>query len=196
MELPPQGVLAMAVFDLARQGILARIPSVKVDPQGMNLENETDYGVFRRQNVLILDAKETPDGTYSQTMVVESVDPLGRIDLSRDHVAYRLREATEAEIADIKRGYTEKAQEVKGLDQELSRDFQEAVVAYQQAAGLEAERREIIFTLQEILAADLPYLPIYSLEVIEAQANRFTGWVDQLGGIGNYWSFVLVKPTR
>jgi len=58
------------------------------------------------------------------------------------------------------------------------------------------KRREIIFTLQEILAEDLPYLPIYSIEVIEARANRFTGWVDQLGGIGNYWSFVLAKPVK
>ena len=139
MELSPASVLAMAVFDLARQGILGTIPGVKVDPQGMHLENETGSGVFRRQNVLIIDAQETPDGTYSQTMVVESVDPLGRISLSRDYVAYRLREANVAEIADIKRSYLEKAQAQESLDEELRKEFREAVLAYQQAVGLEAD---------------------------------------------------------
>ncbi len=58
------------------------------------------------------------------------------------------------------------------------------------------KRREIIFTLQKMLAEDLPYLTLYSLEIIEAHANRFTGWVDQLGGIGNHWSFVFAKPVK
>ena len=72
---------------------------------------------------------------------------------------------------------------------QFDRLAEESMLAMDQAA-----RRDLVFKLQELIAEDLPYLPIYALEIIEAHAKRFEGWVDQLGGIGNSWSFVFLKP--
>lgn len=60
----------------------------------------------------------------------------------------------------------------------------------------EGKRKELIFRMQELLMEDLPYLPLYVLEVVEARSKRFVGWRDMLGGIGNYWSFVALRPVR
>jgi len=59
------------------------------------------------------------------------------------------------------------------------------------------ERRKLICDLQEMLRRDLPYLPLYTPKMIEAVRNdRFTGWVSTLEGIGNTWSFCLLKPMQ
>lgn len=57
-------------------------------------------------------------------------------------------------------------------------------------------RRELIFQMQEILMEELPYFPLYVLEIVEARSKRFEGWVQQLGGIGNSWSFVFMEPAE
>jgi len=49
--------------------------------------------------------------------------------------------------------------------------------------------------LMKDLARDLPYVPLYNPKLIEAVRNdRFNGWVDTVGGIGNVWSFLQIKP--
>jgi hypothetical protein len=41
---------------------------------------------------------------------------------------------------------------------------------------------------------DLPYLPLYNPNLIEAvRGDKFTGWVEMLEGIGNLWSFCVLK---
>ncbi len=58
-------------------------------------------------------------------------------------------------------------------------------------------RRKLICDMQKILMKDLPYIPLYTPKMIEAVRNdRFSGWVNTLEGIGNIWSFCLVKPIR
>lgn len=59
----------------------------------------------------------------------------------------------------------------------------------------EGVRRNLILKMQELLMAELPYLPLYVLQSVEARSKRFEGWVEQLGGIGNYWSFVFLRPV-
>lgn len=59
----------------------------------------------------------------------------------------------------------------------------------------EEKRRNLIFRAQEILAKDLPYIPLYFRDKIEAYNNRtFSGWFSDLGGIGG--SIVYLKPKK
>ncbi len=56
------------------------------------------------------------------------------------------------------------------------------------------KRRELIWDMQKILMQDLPYLPLYNPNLVEAVRNdKFTGWVQMLEGIGNFWSFCQVR---
>lgn len=57
-------------------------------------------------------------------------------------------------------------------------------------------RRDLLFKMQEILLADVPYIPLYNPDILEAACTRrFTGWVDTVDGIGNIWSLCMVKPV-
>lgn len=61
----------------------------------------------------------------------------------------------------------------------------------------EAVRRRMIFKMQEIIMKDVPYIPLYVPDLIEAvRIDRFRGWVPMLDGIGNRWSIDLVKPVE
>lgn len=56
------------------------------------------------------------------------------------------------------------------------------------------KRRELIWDMQKMVIQDLPYLPLYNPNLIEAVRNdKFTGWVEMLEGIGNFWSFCQVR---
>jgi len=56
-------------------------------------------------------------------------------------------------------------------------------------------RRELILEMQRMLMRDLPFIPLYDPKLIEAvRTDRFSGWIEMLGGIGNTWSFCLLKP--
>jgi peptide/nickel transport system substrate-binding protein len=58
------------------------------------------------------------------------------------------------------------------------------------------QRKKLIFKMQKIIMEDVPYIPIYNPALIEAvRKDTFTGWVETLDGIGNLWSFCLVKPN-
>lgn len=57
-----------------------------------------------------------------------------------------------------------------------------------------AERQKIIWDMQKIIAADVPYIPLYNPSLIEAvRKDKFTGWITMLEGIGNIWSFCQLK---
>jgi peptide/nickel transport system substrate-binding protein len=69
--------------------------------------------------------------------------------------------------------------------------------AQSQSAMDEDRRREIIFRMQQIVMADVPYLPLYLPNQIEAvRTDRFHGWVPMLDGIGNRWSFNVIRPVE
>ncbi|MBK5100041.1 MAG: ABC transporter substrate-binding protein, partial [Desulfobacteraceae bacterium] len=69
-------------------------------------------------------------------------------------------------------------------------------IADESASTMDQEkRRELVWYMQKILIEDIPYIPLYNPTLIEAvRKGRFTGWVEMLGGIGNIWSFSLLKP--
>jgi peptide/nickel transport system substrate-binding protein len=57
------------------------------------------------------------------------------------------------------------------------------------------ERRKMIFKMQEMLLSDVPYIPLYNPIVVEGvRADRFTGWVQGIGGVGNIWSLCEIQP--
>lgn len=55
------------------------------------------------------------------------------------------------------------------------------------------KRRELIFKAQEMIMEELPYVPLYFRDEIEAyNSATFTGWFEDLGGIGG--SIIYLKP--
>jgi len=66
------------------------------------------------------------------------------------------------------------------------------------AKALDRDKRQaLIWEMQKIVMRDVPYLPLYNPNLIEAvQKGRFTGWVQMLGGIGNLWTFCELKPAK
>ena len=59
------------------------------------------------------------------------------------------------------------------------------------------ERRRIVLQLQNILATDLPIIPLYIPHRMEGvRTDRFAGWIKQAGGVGNIWTFCMLKPVH
>ncbi|MCF8129670.1 MAG: ABC transporter substrate-binding protein [Deltaproteobacteria bacterium] len=59
------------------------------------------------------------------------------------------------------------------------------------------KRREIVFRMQQLLTQDLPYVPLYIPHQMEGiRTDRFDGWVKEAGGVGNIWTFCLLKPVH
>jgi ABC-type transport system substrate-binding protein len=69
-------------------------------------------------------------------------------------------------------------------------------IADESAATMDREKRQkLILEMQRIILGDLPYIPLYTPDLIEAvREDKFTGWVAALEGIGNIWSFCELKP--
>ena len=59
------------------------------------------------------------------------------------------------------------------------------------------KRRQLIWQMQQIISRDVPWIPLYNPNTIEAaRSDRFSGWVEMPVGIGNWWSFCLLKPIQ
>jgi len=59
------------------------------------------------------------------------------------------------------------------------------------------ERRKLIREMQVMLMKDLPWIPLYNPKLAEGvRDDRFTGWVNMVGGIGNRWSFCVIRPVK
>jgi len=57
------------------------------------------------------------------------------------------------------------------------------------------KRRQLLWQMQQIISRDVPWIPLYYPNTIEAvRTDRFAGWVDMPVGIGNWWSFCMLKP--
>jgi len=69
-------------------------------------------------------------------------------------------------------------------------------IADESAATMDREkRRDLIWEMQKIIVRDVPYIPLYTPDLIEAaRKDKFSGWVETLEGIGNLWSFCELKP--
>ena len=59
------------------------------------------------------------------------------------------------------------------------------------------ERRRIVLRMQNLLTTDLPCIPLYIPHRMEGiRTDRFVGWVKQVGGVGNIWTFCLLRPVQ
>ena len=69
-------------------------------------------------------------------------------------------------------------------------------IADESAAAMDkVKRQNLIREMQRIILRDVPYIPLYTPDLIEAvREDKFTGWVEALEGIGNLWSFCELKP--
>jgi ABC-type transport system substrate-binding protein len=69
-------------------------------------------------------------------------------------------------------------------------------IADESAATMVREkRRDLIWEMQKIILCDVPCIPLYTPDLIEAvRVGKFAGWVETLEGIGNLWSFCELKP--
>ncbi len=69
-------------------------------------------------------------------------------------------------------------------------------IADESARAMQPEtRRKLIWKMQNIIMKDVPYFPLYNPKMIEGvRKDRFRGWVERLGGIGNMWSFCQIRP--
>jgi len=70
-------------------------------------------------------------------------------------------------------------------------------ISEESANALDREkRRKLIWEMQKMILRDVPYIPLYNPKLIEAvRTDKFSGWVETLGGIGNTWSFCEVRPN-
>jgi len=58
------------------------------------------------------------------------------------------------------------------------------------------KRKALVFEMQELITKELPYIPLYTRNRVEAvKKNAFQGWIELPGGIGNLWSFLNVRPA-
>ena len=71
-------------------------------------------------------------------------------------------------------------------------------IADESAATMdETKRRELIFKMQKFIVEEAPYIPLYVPYVVEAcRVDRFTGWIEDLDGVGNGWSLFFIKPAQ
>ncbi len=71
-------------------------------------------------------------------------------------------------------------------------------IAKRQRSVIDDEKRKkIIWEMQAILMEDVPYIPLYNPHILEAVfKERFKGWVEKVGGIGNIWSLCMVKQNN
>ena len=74
---------------------------------------------------------------------------------------------------------------------------------FDQRSELQAEtinfvnRRRLVLDLQIQLMNDIPYIPLYIPHLMEGiRIDRFVGWTMQYGGVGNIWTFCLLRPTK
>jgi len=59
------------------------------------------------------------------------------------------------------------------------------------------ERKKLVFEMQELIARELPVIPLYAMSRMEAvRTDRSKGWIRSPGGIGNLWSFLNLKVAE
>ena len=74
-------------------------------------------------------------------------------------------------------------------------EFDRIADASQSAMDMK-QRQALVYRMQELIAEDVPYLPLYRPKMVEAvRTDSFSGWVPMLEGIGNNWSFCQLKPA-
>lgn len=158
-NLNPASQMAIALFNMEREGVSSSIPFVKVKPDGRMLENNTNYEEFKQRNIIIVDFKEGQDGVYSQRTISESVDDIGRVDLSDNDIVFKVNDPGEKEVKRIQDAVSEGSRIFKKMPTKLRKDFNKALVEYQRAMGLVPDGIMGKKT-SEVIARSIPFFEI------------------------------------
>jgi ABC-type transport system substrate-binding protein len=105
----------------------------------------------------------------------------GRLPLHGDYLRYFFLSSQ-----DKRRGYNMSGFRNKGYDR---------IAIQSQSEMDESRRRQLLYQMQKTISTELPYIPLYNPFLVEAvRTDRFEGWVSMIEGIGNRWSFCMLKP--
>jgi len=157
--LPPVSKLAISAFEMQKQEILDSFPFARVDQNGVNLFNTTDYSTFTTRNIAIVDFQQSETGNFAQTMVCESVDRHGRIDVSENRIVFSVRDQNEDELATTREAILDSFRGLKGQSKEARAEIKTVVAEYQRAKGLTADGIPGKGTA-DALARDIPILHV------------------------------------
>jgi len=133
--------LAIEVTEMGKSGVLPLVPFVRLNNEGVKLQNTSDYDAFVQQNVVITDFALDSDGMYKQRMVTESVDNLGRIDIRDDRIVFTVRDANQREVSAIGETLlnTSKTFNTSGLSKQQRDAYRKVIAEYQKANGLKPD---------------------------------------------------------
>ncbi len=200
-SLPPVSKLAIAAFEMEKQGLLDSFPFAKIDPKNRKINNKTDYTKFTGRNIAIVDFQQNQDGSYIQTMISESVDSSGRIDVSENRLVFSVRSPTEDEVAEMTNTILDSLTGLKPKNKKAREEIQQIIAEYQRASGLTADgvpgrktaeslAREIpILDISEISSTVLyPQKPMAELyvipyETVDKNVSMFNKGFDSLDAV-------------
>lgn len=158
-SLPLISKLAIAAFEMEKQGLLDSFPFVKIEPNSRKINNKTDYAKFVGRNLAIMDFQQNEDGSYVQTMISESVDPYNRIDVSENRLAYSVRTPNEEEVAEMINSILDSFRGLKPKSKKVRQEVRQVFAEYQRASGL-AVHGYLGRETAESLARGMPILDI------------------------------------
>ncbi|MBN2515439.1 MAG: peptidoglycan-binding protein [Deltaproteobacteria bacterium] len=200
-SLPPVSKLAIAAFEMEKQGLLDSFPFAKIDAKNRKIHNKTDYTKFTERNIAIVDFQQNQDGSYVQTMMSECIDSFGRIDISENRIVFSVRNPTEDEVAEMTTTILDTLNGLKPKNKKAREEIKHVIAEYQRAGGLTADgvpgrktaeslAREIpILDVSEISSAVLyPQKPMAELyvipyETVDKNVSMFNKGFDSLDAV-------------
>jgi ABC-type transport system substrate-binding protein len=107
----------------------------------------------------------------------------GRLPLHCDYLRYFFQSSQ-----DKQRGYNMSGYRNKAYDR---------IANASQSEMNASRRRQLLHQMQTTISTELPYIPLYNPYLVEAvRTDGFRGWVPMIEGIGNRWSFCMLKPAK
>ena len=123
---------------------------------------------------------------------------LEKVKVSRDFDAFVLGYGSLSLDPDYVRAfYHSRYDKARGFNKTGYRNPDFDKIADESAGTMDPNKRqELIWAMQKMILTDVPIVPLYNPNLIEAvRTDRFQGWVEMLNGIGNLWSFCQLKPN-
>lgn len=200
-SLPPVSKLAIAAFEMEKQGLLDSFPFARIDSKNKKINNKTDYTKFTGRNIAIVDFQQNQDGSYVQTMISESVDSFGRIDVSENRLVFSVRIPTEGEVAELTNTILDSLNGIKPKNEKAREEMRKVIAEYQRANGLAADgvpgrktaeslAREIpILDISEmsstVLYSQKPMVELYVIphETVDKNVSMFNKGFDSLDAV-------------
>jgi peptide/nickel transport system substrate-binding protein len=175
------------------------LPNGRPMPKMMILTPPADYDPLRAMSGVIIQEwiKELGISASARPMSMNALQ--AKVNSQRDFDAFILGYGQLDIDPDwLRRFFHSREDKMRGGNKSGYHNSEFDRVADESASAMNWEkRRQLIWKLQKIAARDLPYIPLYVPDLIEAvRKEKFTGWVEMVEGIGNLWSFCVLKPIH